>query len=257
MSTTTLDDFCHHLMDDGPPRGRLQPGDVAWEFVRFFGLSPLPRFDELTTVLGRAGIRIVVCPDVPGGLRGYHTGTNSGSYEIRIDDSEWDGAQEHTVLHETYEIVRERVRDLLFACRDSWRPPAVQSSRPIRGCGADATLLFFSVCPDIGAGRDRIAEGIRPGLLVGNVETCGGDAGPAADGDPVRTRGNSGARLSDDCHSGVLQGFGRSQDTRLRGQALSPLVRYEGRNAPVGNTASSRFAGRGRGTHWQAGLSRG
>ncbi len=99
-------------MDDGSPRGRLQPGDVAREFVHFFGLSPFPRFDELTAVLGKAGIRIVVCPDVPGGLRGYHTGTNSGNYEIRIDDSEWDGAQEHTVLHETYEIVRERVRDL-------------------------------------------------------------------------------------------------------------------------------------------------
>lgn len=112
MSAATLDEFCRHLMDAGSPNGSLQPGDVAREFVHFFGLSPSPSFDELTAILEGAGIRIVVCPDMPGGLRGYHTGTSDGSYEIRIDGSEWDGAQEHTVLHETYEIVRERVRDI-------------------------------------------------------------------------------------------------------------------------------------------------
>ena len=112
MSSVTLDDFCRHLMDGDPPYDRLHPTGAAREFVDFFSLSPFPRMDETESLLKRAEIATVVRSHDTGGFRGYHTGTNIGSYQIVIDATDGIVAQEHTVLHETYEIVKERLGDL-------------------------------------------------------------------------------------------------------------------------------------------------
>ena len=111
MNGVMLDEFCHLLMNGGTP-GRLLPTDVAREFVDFFGLSAFPRMDEIKALLNRAGVGAVVYSRDTGGLRGYHTGTKNGRYLIKCDASDSNVAQEHTVLHETYEIIRERLRDL-------------------------------------------------------------------------------------------------------------------------------------------------
>ena len=112
MNELTLDDFCHHLISVGTPDVRLHPTAIAREFIDFFGLSAFPDMAEIETLLERADIATVVRSRDTRGLRGYHTGTKDGGYIIVIDDSEWDGAQEYTTLHEAYEIVRERLRDL-------------------------------------------------------------------------------------------------------------------------------------------------
>ncbi len=112
MNGVMLDDFCHRLVNEGTPKGRLHPTDIAREFVDFFGLSTFPRMDEIKAILDNAGVGSVVGSSEVGGLRGYHTGTKNGRYLIRYDAADGNGAQEHTVLHETYEIVRERLRDL-------------------------------------------------------------------------------------------------------------------------------------------------
>ena len=112
MSAVTLDDFCRHLVDGEPPNERLHPTGVAREFVGFFGLSPFPHMDETESLLNRAVIATVVRSHDMAGLRGYHTGTNIGSYQIVIDATDGIVAQEHTVLHETYEIIKERLGDL-------------------------------------------------------------------------------------------------------------------------------------------------
>ena len=112
MNGITLDDFCRHLMDDGPSNERLHPAAVAQEFVGFFSLSAFPHMKEIEALLKRACIATVVRSHDMGGLRGYHTGTNIGSYQIVIDAADGIGSQEHTVLHEAYEIVRERLGDL-------------------------------------------------------------------------------------------------------------------------------------------------
>ena len=112
MSVVTLDGFCHGLMNGGAPVGRLHPAEVAREFVDFLGLSAFPDMDEIKTLLERAGVATVVLSHDTGGLRGYHTGTKDGVYEIVIDASESESTQEYTALHEAYEIVRERLRDL-------------------------------------------------------------------------------------------------------------------------------------------------
>ena len=112
MNGVMLDEFCHGLMEDGAPRGKLLPADLAREFVDFFGVSAFPRLEEVVALLDRAGVGTAVGSHLPDGFRGIHTGTKNGRYLIKYDDSDWNGAQEHTLLHEAYEIVRERLHDL-------------------------------------------------------------------------------------------------------------------------------------------------
>lgn len=107
-----LDDFCRWLMNGGIRASRLQPASIAREFVDYFGISAFPRMEELKALLGQVGIRVVVRRLETGGLRGFHTGTRDGDYCIVIDADDWEGAQAHTMLHEAYEIIRERLADL-------------------------------------------------------------------------------------------------------------------------------------------------
>ena len=114
MITTTdlMANFCRALMEKENPPKRLSPVFLADAFVDFFDLSAFPRMEEITGLLRNAGVEIAVRPNLDNGrMRGVHTGTKNGPYVIQLDD-EWNGAQEHTVLHETYEILRERLRDL-------------------------------------------------------------------------------------------------------------------------------------------------
>ena len=112
MNCSMLDDFCMSLTRSSIPPNRLQPAEVARRFVGFFGLSSFPRMDEMVQVLRRAGIETVANANLDKGLRGIHLGTSHGSYVIHYDASESNGTQEHTVFHEAYEIVRERLNDL-------------------------------------------------------------------------------------------------------------------------------------------------
>ena len=112
MSAITLDGFCHHLADGRGPYGRLYPSPLAREFVDFFGLSAFPRMEEITTTLERHDVATIVLSHDIRGLRGYHTGEKGGAYQITLDAAESVSAREHTALHETYEIVRERLHDL-------------------------------------------------------------------------------------------------------------------------------------------------
>ena len=112
MTTDPIGDFCRDLMGNGALRREIAPASVAKAFVGFFGLSSLPRMEEITGALDRAGVGTSVAVHMPDSVRGAHIGGREGRYLIQYDASEWRGAQEHTVLHETYEILRERLHDL-------------------------------------------------------------------------------------------------------------------------------------------------
>ena len=107
-----LDDFCHWLMNGGVRACRLRPASIAREFVDYFDISAFPRMEELKALLERVGIRVEVRRLETGGLRGFHAGTRDGDYCIVIDADDWEGAQAHTMLHEAYETIRERLADL-------------------------------------------------------------------------------------------------------------------------------------------------
>ncbi len=108
----TLDGFCHRLAADRLLHRKLHPAAMAGEFVDYFDVPPFPRMKEITDLLDRAEIGRVILECEDGGLRGYHVGTRDGGYLIHVDASEGRVGQEHTVLHEAYEVVRERLHDL-------------------------------------------------------------------------------------------------------------------------------------------------
>ena len=109
--TTTLDDFCEAVMRDLPRGGLLDPAALARAFVDSFGLSSRPAMEELTTALLGAGVGSISGSRLPNSLRGFHVAVAERAYAIRYSADEWEGAWEHTVLHETYEILRERLHD--------------------------------------------------------------------------------------------------------------------------------------------------
>ncbi len=112
MTTALLDDFCHRLMEQHVPLKGFKPAALAQEFVDFFGLPTFPGMKEITAQLERAGVETAKCTHLECGLRGVHTGSKKGRYLIEYDAYDPDGSQEHTVLHEFYEITCERVGDL-------------------------------------------------------------------------------------------------------------------------------------------------
>ena len=112
IETDLLAEFCRALVERNTVPKRLSPVFLADAFVDFFDLSAFPRMKEITALLRKSGVEIDFTSRLDNGrLRGVHTGTKNGRYLIQLDD-EWNGAQEHTVLHETYEILRERLHDL-------------------------------------------------------------------------------------------------------------------------------------------------
>jgi hypothetical protein len=107
-----FDVFCAGVLDRTPWPGNLAPAVLAEEFVDYFGLSGFPRFQQVTQLVQRSGVGQVVETRLPPGLRGAHFGLVNEPYTIQYRDDDWEGGREHTVLHETYEILQEKFRDL-------------------------------------------------------------------------------------------------------------------------------------------------
>ena len=150
-----FDDFCKGILNRPTWPGALAPAALAEEFVRHFGLGGFPRFQHLEKVLHGNGVGEIVAARLPDGLRGVHGGLRDGSYIINYLKDDWDGGREHTVLHETYEILQEKFRELCPA----YLPPG----KPILCRRADrfaaAVLMqpeMFALCAET-TGMDVVA----------------------------------------------------------------------------------------------------
>ena len=149
-----LDDFCRKLLrdwDDEPYEDGLDSESIAWEFVRFFGVSARPTMEELTELLYAAGIGAVSGAFLPDGMRGFHCNSPEGGYDIHYLEGQGRSANEHTVLHETYEIIHETLCLLRFgfpperkACRQADRFAAAVLMQP-EGFAALAEATGFDV----------------------------------------------------------------------------------------------------------------
>ena len=106
----TREDFCRNLLDDALERG-LDPEGVAARFVRYFDVSGRLTVPELTVLLSEAGFGTVTgrCLET---MKGIHYSAPGGGYDIHYREDLWEGSKEHTVLHETYEIINETMYDL-------------------------------------------------------------------------------------------------------------------------------------------------
>ena len=98
--------FCRDLLDDDHDRVAIDPEGVAALFVRYFGVPDRPTMPVLKALLEDAGFGAVSGAHLDS-MRGVHFGARGGGYEIYYRQDLWDGAKEHTVLHETYEIICE------------------------------------------------------------------------------------------------------------------------------------------------------
>ena len=103
------EDFCRGLLDDSP-REALDPERLAARFVRYFNVPACPTMDELRSMLRRTGFGEVSGRHLD--VKGIHYSAPGGGYDIHYRDDLWDGGQEFTVAHETYEIILETLWDM-------------------------------------------------------------------------------------------------------------------------------------------------
>ena len=113
----TREDFCRSLLDDDSPQYTLDPERLAARFVRYFRVSGRPTMPELTGLLEEAGFGTVEGRHLES-MKGVHVSAPGGGYNIYYRQDLWDGAAEHTVLHEAYEIIHEALCDM-----ESGSPP--------------------------------------------------------------------------------------------------------------------------------------
>ena len=228
-------------MDVGPPQEQRDPAGVADAFVRFFGLSLRPTMDELTGLLQKAEIGTVLGAPLSGSLQGLHYSAPGGGYDIHYRENQWAGAQEHTVLHETYEIICETLGDLYPGLPPIWR--RVPGGRPLRRGGADAAGGLRRLRRGHRPRRGCVAEAVRAGVCLGDVAAGRGDAKSAPHGGPVRAQGAGRAVLLGrvPCALAVPGRRGRT-DAGVRGGGLPPAPR---RVEQAGQGHSSVSAGGG------------
>ena len=104
------EDFCRSLLDDDKNSETLNPEDVAARFVSYFGVPSRPTMSDLKALLEEAGFGNVLGAHLDS-MKGVHVSAPGGGYDIYYRKDLWDGAKEHTVLHETYEIICETLSD--------------------------------------------------------------------------------------------------------------------------------------------------
>ncbi|MCH9037499.1 MAG: hypothetical protein IH860_09330, partial [Chloroflexi bacterium] len=119
MTVDGFDAFCSSILRRPTWPGDLGPTELAREFVGHFGLTGFPRYQHLVGLLRGAGVQHVVHATLPKGIRGAHYGLRGEPYTIRLKEDDWEGAWEHTLLHEAYEILQEKFKDLC----PSYLPP--------------------------------------------------------------------------------------------------------------------------------------
>ena len=148
----TREDFCHSLLDDDSPQYTLDPERLAARFVRYFRVSGRPTMPELTGLLEEAGFGTVEGRRLDS-MKGVHVSAPGGSYNIYYRQNLWDGAAEHTLLHEAYEIIHETLCDM-----ESGSPPERKVCREADRFAAAALMQpqAFSLVAE-GSGLDVLA----------------------------------------------------------------------------------------------------
>ena len=104
------ENFCRDLLDDDLALGIMSPEGVATRFVSYFGVPGRPSLPALKALLEDAGFGTVSGAHLDS-VKGLHVSAPGGGYDIYFRHDLSDGAKEHTVLHETYEIICETLCD--------------------------------------------------------------------------------------------------------------------------------------------------
>ena len=190
--TVTLDDFCRELLDDHTQGKRLDAETIAAAFVACFRVSARPGLEELTGLMSRAGFGDVSEMRLDQGLKGVHFGMPGRSYDIYYKQALWQGAKEHTVLHEAYEIIHETLCELHSGtrperevCRQADRFAAAVLMQPegfallAEASGLDVTALQREYVCSYSSVTLRLAEVLRTPPLMAVLYEREEDGDPA------------------------------------------------------------------------------
>ena len=183
----TREEFCRRLLDDDSTHDTLNPEGIAADFVRYFRLSGRPTLDELCVMLSRAGFGEVSGRHLDS-VKGIHYSAPGGGYDIHYRDDLWDGTQDYSVLHETYEIIHETLCDMHSdsppdrkVCREADRFAAAVLMQPrafeplAMEFGLDVPALQQVFRCSYAAVTIRLAEVLRrPPLMAVLYERAGG-----------------------------------------------------------------------------------
>ena len=174
----TREDFCRDLLDDHPQKA-LDPETLAARFVRYFDVPARPTMGQLKTLLKRAGFG-----EVSGSrhmdAKGIHYSAPGGGYDIHYREDLWEGTQDYSVIHETYEIIYETLCDMESdsppdrkVCTHAERFAAAVLMQPrafkplAREWGLDVLALQRAFRCSYAAVSIRMAEALRdPPLMV-------------------------------------------------------------------------------------------
>ena len=167
------EDFCRELLDGAHDRRSIDPEGVAARFVSYFGLKSRPTMPVLKALLEDAGFGAVSGAHLDS-MKGVHFGARGGGYEIYYRQDMWDGAKEHTILHETYEIICETLCDQesgsplnRSVCREADRFAAAVLMQPeafslmARASGLDVLALQRAYRCSYASVTLRLAEVVR------------------------------------------------------------------------------------------------
>ena len=112
----TREEFCRTLLDDHPQKA-LDPETLAARFVRYFDVPARPSMKQLKALLKQTGFG-KVSGSRHMDAKGIHYSSPNGGYDIHYREDLWDGTQDYSVIHETYEIIYETLCDM-----ESGSPP--------------------------------------------------------------------------------------------------------------------------------------
>ena len=200
--SNTREDFCRELLDDDLACGSIDPEGVAARFVSYFGVPGRPTMPVLKALLEAADFGAVSGAHLES-MKGVHFGARGGGYEIYYRQDLWDGAKEHTVLHETYEIICETLCDQMtgsplkrMVCRQADRFAASVLMQPegfslmAEASGLDVLALQRAYRCSYSSVTLRLAETIRNTPLMTVLYERGRDDGLDPEGwtDPPALR---------------------------------------------------------------------
>jgi hypothetical protein len=104
--------FCLAFFEKHPAKWPPDERELAYEFVTYFGLPPLPQLKDYTELATRLAIEVAIAP-LPEGLKGYNS-HYQGRKQIVIErlqgPAEHIGIAEHTFLHELRELIEYELR---------------------------------------------------------------------------------------------------------------------------------------------------
>ena len=203
--------------------------------------------------MSRAGFGDVSEMRLDQGLKGVHFGMPGRSYDIYYKQALWQGAKEHTVLHEAYEIIHETLCELHSGtrperevCRQADRFAAAVLMQPegfallAEASGLDVTALQ----------REYVCS-----LLLGDAPAGRGAADAAPDGGPVREGGRwRPGGLAREDRAGRAPGEGGEADGGLGAAALPAHLRVAGRDSPQRQAPAVRLPGGAGGPQRRAGV---